>query len=206
MDDADFFYDAIGPGFLVSKFTAIVLAGGNSSRMGGDKALLPWAGKTVLEHQLATLRATGAHEVLISARKGGDYGWAATPIVRDDGERCGPLGGICAALRWVDTPLLLALAIDMPAMTPEFLRALIAETEPTRGVVIEREGFYEPLAAVYPAESFPIAAAQIGRGDFALQTYVRELVTRDFMKVLPLLAKDRPLFANFNHPTCPEES
>ena len=75
-------------------FCAVLLAGGDSTRMGRDKAFIPWSGGTLLEHQLATLSATGAHEVFISARDSAKYAYAGVSVVCDDEDSCGPLGGV----------------------------------------------------------------------------------------------------------------
>ncbi len=170
-------------------------------RMGQDKALLPWADATLLEHQLAKLRATGASEVFVSARNAEKYRWAGAPIICDDCDPSGPLGGISSVLRHVRTPFLLALGIDMPAMTAAFLCGLIGKTEPTRGVIVERDGWFEPLAAVYPCESLPIAEAQIARRKFAMQAFIHELIVANLMKVLPLRPADFSLFTNLNQPS-----
>ncbi|MEP6937964.1 MAG: NTP transferase domain-containing protein, partial [Chthoniobacterales bacterium] len=83
----------------MTDFSAVVLAGGKSLRMGCDKALLPFGGHRLLEHQLATLRATGATEIFVSAREAEHYSWAGMPIVCDEISDAGPLAGLCATLR-----------------------------------------------------------------------------------------------------------
>ena len=184
----------------MTQICGLLLAGGESSRMGRDKALLPWAGTTLLEHQLTTLRSTGAREVFISARDADKYAHAGAPIICDEGARCGPLGGLCTALTKIGSPLLLVLAIDLPAMSSAFLRALVDEAQPTRGVVPQRGRFFEPLAAVYPIEAAEIAANQIAHGQFAMQAFVRELIAADLMESRALFADEERFFANFNHP------
>ncbi len=74
-----------------------ILAGGQSRRMGRDKALVSWHGQPLLAHMVATARAAGAAEVVIS---GDPAKYAAFgPCVPDQWLGCGPLGGIASILR-----------------------------------------------------------------------------------------------------------
>lgn len=66
----------------------IVLAGGRSSRMGRDKALLPWHGRTLLEHMRGLLRQAGAQRVWVSGA------YPAFAGIPDRIAHCGPLGGL----------------------------------------------------------------------------------------------------------------
>src|SRR5689334_5170009 len=135
-------------------FTAVLLAGGASRRMGVDKALLPVPeGKSrvrpLWQHQLGTLETLGPVEVLVSgpARPGFP---ARLRCVPDDVPARGPLGGLAACLAQVTTPWMLVLAVDLPLMTASFLGGLLQACDAGRGVVPRGPDHYEPLAAVYP--------------------------------------------------------
>jgi molybdopterin-guanine dinucleotide biosynthesis protein A len=107
-------------------FAALLLAGGRSSRMGSPKALLDWCGRPLWRHQAETLDALAPDERFISLPPGlaVDCGiW--TPVV-DRVPDLGPLGGIEAALRAMRSDWLVVLAIDLPAMTTDYLRARLA--------------------------------------------------------------------------------
>lgn len=97
----------------------IVLAGGQSRRMGRDKALLPYADATLLRHQVDTL-AQVCGRVVVS----GDY--AGYDCLRDIRPGMGPLSGMHAAAREFEKHALLFLPVDMPAMTARVLRKLLA--------------------------------------------------------------------------------
>lgn len=168
--------------------------------MGTDKALLAFRGRTLLEHQLATLRATGATQIWISARDPATYASARVSVVCDEGESIGPLGGIRAALRRCETPLLLVLAIDLPMMTANFLRELHRDTTETCGVVGQHADRFEPLAALYPRAALPTIEAQIAGTDHALQPLVRRLRTAGLLATRVLAATEFPLFRNVNTP------
>ena len=96
----------------------VVLAGGQSRRMGRDKALLPWGDGTLLSHMQQRLRASGLGRVVVS----GEY--PHCEAIPDRFAACGPLGGlgsIAAALPDAD---LLVVPVDMPLVSPALLRYL----------------------------------------------------------------------------------
>jgi molybdopterin-guanine dinucleotide biosynthesis protein A len=131
-------------------FSAVILAGGKSSRMGRDKARLEVDGEPLLARQIQLMRAIGAREIFISGRADGDYAEFGCPVVRDEWPGAGPLAGMAAALAAVAAPLLLVLAVDMPHMKGECLQWLLAGCTETTGAIPRVNGQSEPLAAFYP--------------------------------------------------------
>lgn len=144
-------------------FSAVILAGGQSRRMGTDKAWLKHDGKTLLERQIALVQSLGAFEVFVSGRPDTDYSRFGLPVLRDRMGDSGPLGGIERALESAAQPLLLVLAVDMAEMTMAILRELATRCEP-RGIVPRVNGRVEPLAAVYPKTAWPDALTLLTRG------------------------------------------
>ena len=132
------------------KFDAVILAGGNSSRMGRDKAWLEVEGQSLLARQIQVAREVGASEVFVSGRAGVDYSGLNFQVLRDRLVDAGPLGGIERALDQTTTSLLLVLAVDMPRMTAEFLHQMLSRCRKGIGVVPRLNGNIEPLNAVYP--------------------------------------------------------
>ena len=132
-----------------------LLAGGRSSRMGMDKALLDFGGLTLIERALGVLRAAcPAVAIVCEDARFSAYG----TVVEDVYSGCGPLAGIHAALLHSSAELNLVLAVDMPYVSESLLRFLFATAE--RGdalVTVPRtvRGF-QPLCAVYRR---PFAAA-----------------------------------------------
>ena len=135
------------------KFSAVILAGGKSSRMGRDKALLEVDGQPLLARQIQIARDAGADEVFISGRADADYTAFTCPVLRDRFLETGPLAGIEAALMATASPLLLALAVDLPGMDVDFLRRLAGQCAVGCGAIPRVDGFIEPLAAFYPKTS-----------------------------------------------------
>jgi molybdopterin-guanine dinucleotide biosynthesis protein A len=148
----------------MTDLTAFVLAGGKSTRMGRDKAFLPWAHGTLLSHATELL-GTVAPNVLIvgDAKKFGSYGDVVEDIYRDHG----PLGGIHAALSRTTTDLNLMLAVDLPLIEARFLQFMVGLAQGTDALItVPRSGgVSQPLCAIYRREFAKSAeqALQAGR-------------------------------------------
>jgi molybdopterin-guanine dinucleotide biosynthesis protein A len=139
-----------------SPFAAVVLAGGRSTRMGTDKAFLEWQGRRLLDRQLDLLRSLEPVQLFVAGRAGVDYTATGARVVCDAIPDLGPLGGLAAALEAATAPFLLVLAVDLPAMTPDFLRGLLVRCRSGVGAVAHTAAGWEPLAAVYPREILPL--------------------------------------------------
>ncbi|HEY5751781.1 MAG TPA: molybdenum cofactor guanylyltransferase [Chthoniobacterales bacterium] len=175
-------------------FAAVLLAGGGSTRMGRDKALLPLPdGRLLWQRQWEILLSLSPNQCLISGYF--REGFPKESVVADPQPGLGPLAGVAAALGAVDAPFLLVLAVDMPAMTAEFLSCLLGVGS---GVVPCRGGWFEPLAAVYPKAALPIAEACLKTSDRSLQTFVRRLLEAGLVNVIDIPPEKDHLFANWN--------
>ena len=102
--------------------SAVILCGGHSRRMGRDKAGLPWGDGTLLGAMLCAL--SSLDEVFLSADCAERYSSHACRVVEDQYPNSGPLGGLCSALLACRTPLLFAVACDMPLVTSAVAEAL----------------------------------------------------------------------------------
>lgn len=186
-----------------SGFSAVLLAGGRSVRMGRDKALLPHpgSGQPLVLHQLATLRAAGAAEVFLSVREGADYPQvpADVPRLHDDGAR-GPMAGIAAGLAAARQPRLLVLAVDLPGVPPTLLRDWLGRTPSNQGFVLLGPHGTEPLCALYPRAALPFFNHALVAGRFALRDVVAELLAAGLLHPLPLTPAEHEALANWNTP------
>jgi molybdopterin-guanine dinucleotide biosynthesis protein A len=180
--------------------SAVLLAGGESRRMGTDKATLPFRGEPLWQIQLNLLRKLKPGEILISART--DPSWRPPDItfVRDDPPSRGALSGVAAASSRMRTKHLLVLAIDMPFMTQKYLRFLCEQILRGRGVLPMIGDRAEALAAIYPAEAHLDLIAALSGADFSLQTVTRRLVQAGKLKVIPVEEKEEGCFRNLNKP------
>jgi molybdenum cofactor guanylyltransferase len=125
--------------------------------MGRDKALLPYRGTTLLEHAAReVLAATGVVTVIGDPERYSRFGF---PVVADRIPGFGPLSGIHTALSITQADWNLVVACDMPAISPELLRALMAcAARSGRDCVAAagRGGEPEPLCAVYHRRSLAV--------------------------------------------------
>jgi molybdopterin-guanine dinucleotide biosynthesis protein A len=128
--------------------SAFVVAGGKSSRMGQDKALLKLAGRTLLE-RILKLAGGVSREVRVVGNTAKFAAFA--PVIEDVFRDQGPLAGIHAALRSTSTDLNLVLAVDLPFLDADFLRYLIAQARATTALVTvpRAGGAWQTLCAVY---------------------------------------------------------
>ena len=178
--------------------SAVLLAGGESRRMGKDKATLLFRGKPLWQIQLELLRKLEPTEIFVSART--DLPWRPGNVhfVADDPPSRGPLSGLAAALARMRAKHLLALAIDMPFMTEKYLRFLCSQIDSGRGVLPKIDNRAEPLAAIYPQEAIANVQSALSGKDFSLQTVTGRLVAAGKLQVTPVTSQERKLFLNLN--------
>ena len=143
------------------QYSLLLLAGGKSARMGTSKAELMFEGKTFLEHMLDKARALGLEKFYIS-------GYLSSredvTTVWDHYVGRGPLGGLHACMKAIDTPYCLVLPVDAPKLPVEVLEALLRhhEQRSSEKVLIWEHGVrQEPLIAVYPTQMADTIEAMI---------------------------------------------
>ena len=179
--------------------SAVLLAGGESRRMGTDKAMILFRGKPLWQIQLETLRRLRPAEIFLSVRT--DPSWRPRDVqfIADVPPSRGPLSGIAASLVNTRTAHLLVLAIDMPFMTENYLRSICDAMEPGRGVIANINNRAEPLAAVYPREAEIDFRTALAGADFSLQNLVRQLVRSGKLREISVTKEERRLFRNLNN-------
>ena len=181
-------------------FSAVLLAGGESRRMGRDKATVVWRDRPLWRHQLDLLRKTEPQEIFVSAQTDPAWRPADLVFVPDATPSRGPLSGIAATLLATKNDHLLVLAIDMPFMRADYLRQLCQSIEAGCGAVPMIADRAEPLAAIYPrCASVDFIDALAGEG-FSLQPLVAKLITTGKLQRVPVLDQERGLFRNLNEP------
>lgn len=146
---------------------AFVLAGGQSTRMGRDKALLEISGVPLIEYALEKLRVLGFSPRIAGSRL--DLSRFA-PVIADNHSLTGPLGGIEAALATSEAEQNLFLPVDSPWVPVEFLGWMIDRASRTDaiGTVPRLQGLPQPLCAIYSSALLPHARAALAEADFAV--------------------------------------
>jgi len=145
-----------------------VLAGGKSSRMGQDKALLELAGRPLALHAVMKLRRVCADIHILSGRTELEV---FAPLVRDLHEGCGPLGGIEAALEHSRHDWSLFMPVDMPFLPIAFLNGWMSyvidrESLGTRMAMFTVDETPQPLFCLLHKEVAPFVLGAMERGEF----------------------------------------
>lgn len=181
-------------------FSAVILAGGKSTRMGRDKAFLEIGGQTLLARQLQLVSAAGAAEIFISGRIGVDYSCFSCRVLADTLLEGGPLAGIASALAAMTTPLLLVLAVDLPNMDAHFLGDLLVKSAGGIGIIPRVAGQMEPLVATYPRTAHPLAATRLRGRKLAVRDFVDACAADKLVTVMNFPLETAARFQNCNSP------
>lgn len=143
---------------------AIILAGGSSSRMKTDKALLKVGGVTLLEKIARELEPRFA-EIIISMNPRQELDFPSYTRVTDDRPGQGPMMGVLAGLRAARRPVNFVIACDIPEINFDFLRRMIPFTEDHDVVVpVTADNKLEPLFAFYHRRVIPRMESLLDRG------------------------------------------
>ena len=129
---------------MIADCTAVILAGGESKRMGQDKARLVLDGQTLLQHVIATMQQVFPHVILSVSEPRPEIELLQ---VCDDPSVHGPLAGVLAALDHVTTQWAFIIACDMPFVQPSLIVLLSQYRQTCQAVVPVVHGHPQPLAA-----------------------------------------------------------
>jgi molybdopterin-guanine dinucleotide biosynthesis protein A len=170
-----------------------VLAGGISSRMGRNKALLPWRGTTLLDYVAGEVRAAAGSLAIVGPT--GQY--EGFPEIADLFTGAGPLGGVITALRSSEAEWNLIVACDMPGINASVLREMLdgaQAAEPDCLLPVGPSGRPEPLCAVWHKRAEPILTR-------ALETGVRKMTdAMEGLHVVRWPIANGEVFRNVNTP------
>jgi molybdopterin-guanine dinucleotide biosynthesis protein A len=140
-----------------------VLAGGQSSRMGEDKALVQFAGQPLVAHALETLRQAG---LTVSLAGGGATLAHFAPLIEDSDPGLGPLGGVCAALASTDACLAVFLPVDLPLLPTSLIAYLLRHARVTgRSFTVSSiHGFTQTFPVVIDRRLLPALKKELVAG------------------------------------------
>lgn len=181
--------------FYPMQITGIILAGGQSTRMGTDKALLQINDKTLLENAIEICRPV-CSEILISSGNP-EHKKFGYQIVPDEIKNCGPIGGIYSCLKKSETLWNLVLSVDALFVTSEFLQYLALQKDKFEAVIPKHPGGVEPLVSLYNKNALFAFEVQIRKHDYKMQNLLR-LISTSYVDCDKWLIKNRHLFDNLN--------
>ncbi|MFT4542753.1 MAG: molybdopterin-guanine dinucleotide biosynthesis protein A [Planctomycetota bacterium] len=150
----------------VSEIAAVILCGGNSRRMGQDKALLRFGRQSLLERAI-TIVSPVASRVALACGKSERYRELGLPLLLDEDNEAGPLGGMRVALRGAERPWVLVLACDMPRVVPQMYEELLAKVvlDDLDVCLFEHSAGQEPLCAVLSQACLDSIDAALAAGE-----------------------------------------
>jgi molybdopterin-guanine dinucleotide biosynthesis protein A len=175
---------------LKEMFTIVIQAGGESRRMGQDKALLPFLGQPLIERILKRISGL-ADEILVTTNNPGAFQFLGVPLYPDLVLDRGALGGLYTALRAASHPVVGIVACDMPFLNPDLLafeREKLMETKADI-VIPETSSGLEPFHAVYRRSTclVPVKSA-LDAGKWRVDAWFYQ------MKLLALTSEEMRLY------------
>lgn len=212
---------------MIADCTAIILAGGESKRMGRDKAALPLNGETLLQRVIASVQPLFV-QTLVSVRE--LRGDVALPQICDVPQSCvgasparddfshsraglaptgdalrnkpsgmygGPLVGLISALEAVTTPWVFVVACDMPFVAPALIAHLASLRAGHQAVVPQVNGHAQPLAAFYARSALPLLQSSLAGGNKSLIGALKTLDAR-YVEAAELVQFDPQLRSFFD--------
>jgi molybdopterin-guanine dinucleotide biosynthesis protein A len=179
------------------QITAIILAGGQSKRMGTDKALLELDGVSLLQNTI-NLCESISDSILISSNnpKHNKFGW---PVISDEIKNCGPLGGIFTCLKKSKTDWNVVISVDAAFVKVEFLQFILAEISDVEAIVPFSDRGKEPLIALYNKTVLSAMNKKIDQGDFKMHGLLETINTK-YVDAGKWLEKYPKLLHNINRP------
>jgi len=173
--------------------TAIVLAGGKSSRMGADKGFIDLNGSSFMERILKTVEPCTQHKIIVSSNPKYDVFNAIR--VSDIIPNAGPLAGLFSGLFYSESDVNLVLSCDVPLINIAVLNTLIDNYDPENDVTqVQSQGKSMPLIALYKKQCMHPCLEFLKKGERRLTEVVRQLKT----KTIVLDSSLDPMVRNIN--------
>ncbi len=160
---------------MIADCTAIILAGGESKRMGRDKAALPFNGETLLQRVSASVQPLFA-QTLVSVRE--LRADVALPQICDTQTDGGPLVGLISALEAATTPWVFVVACDMPFVAPALIAHLASLRVGHQAVIPKAHEYAQPLAAFYARGCLPVLRQSLAGGNKSIIGVLKSLDVR----------------------------
>ena len=158
---------------MIEDCTAIILAGGDSQRMGSDKANLLLGKQTLLQRVIETMQQSFP-QVIISVRQPRPE--INLPQICDEHINAGPLAGLAASLGQVTTPWAFVVGCDMPFVKPALIEMLSQRRAQHQAVVPMVQGHPQPMAAFYASSCLSTIRANLaGSGKKSLRALLEQL-------------------------------
>lgn len=182
-----------------NQITAVILAGGKGSRLGGqDKGLVIYQNKPLIQHVLDKIEPQVGHIIINANRNQDDYAKFSYPVISDElSDFQGPLAGFLTGMRTCKTDYILTLPCDGPDLPDDLVSRLVNELEDTtadNNIVVAHDGKrLQPVHALIPTSLIESLESFLANGDRKIDLWYAEhsMATADF--------SDKPdVFFNIN--------
>lgn len=190
--------------------TALLLAGGNSSRMGTNKAMLPMFEGANVQNIASELKKVAGQVILITNTPD-DYSFLGLPMVQDQYRGMGPLAGLHAGLAASKTETVIISACDMPFVKADVMKEMISSLGDHEALVPEINGQLHPLFAIYRKSCLPLLTSCLVERELKMVHLLNQLDVKimretDFQLYHKYSKLFPYLFYNMNNPGEYEEA
>lgn len=168
------------------KIGCVILAGGKSSRMGKDKALLEINGKNFIKQISDELECF--EEKMIARGNNSEISDVSWPIIQDAYQERGPIGGLHAALSICESEALFCVSCDMPFIQMSLAKFLCDSMQEDYDAIVSKteDGRIHPLCGVYRKSAAIVFEQQILSGNNRIMSALNQMrvkyITIDFSK------------------------
>lgn len=178
--------------------TGIILAGGQSKRMGQEKASLLWKDKRLVDHAVETLSPL-CQELLISSNNS-DLIVRELEILPDRYKNIGPIAGIEAGLSKAANDICIIVSCDTPLLPTEMFQYMIEEHHDFDISLAAHEGINEPMIGIYSKRVYPVIREAIENGENKPPTIIRMNRWQEINIHKGLNFYSADMFRNLNRP------
>ncbi len=158
----------------INNISGILLAGGKSSRIGRDKGSLMVGEISLAERSLLNMNQLFDEVIYVTNDQAPHPASQEFKIARDEVPHLGPLGGILAGLKSMQSKRAFIVAYDMPFVSPELVKYLIQIDVEADVVVPEIDGKLEPLHAVYGDQCIDLISTQLSNHDSKIINFYKK--------------------------------
>lgn len=181
------------------KIIGIVLCGGKSTRMRTEKGLVKWKGKTLIEYSVDCLKKI-SDQVIISSNKA-CYDYINLPVIPDEIENCGPIGGIYSCMNKFNADFYLVISCDVPNVPSDLFVDLLNNIGNSDLIyAVDEDGKKQPLVAVYKRSSFNTVKNELMSGNYKMMKLLSLIQHKEFQVNKELSYYRCNILSNANSP------
>lgn len=179
------------------EFSAVILSGGKSLRMGKDKGLMLFKGKPMISYAIMFFQNFTSN--IIISTNNIRYQKFGYKLVSDNIPNLGPIGGFYSVMSKVESDFFFISACDMPYLSPEIAKKIISSINGFDIAVPVFNHRTEPLFCLYSRKILPVIEQQIKKGDYKLMNLLRNCNT-NYVNIAEMVNKEHNPFNNINTP------